>query len=155
MTIYAVGDIHGQRALLDEVLERIDRDGGSDAEVVFIGDYIDRGPDSRGVIETLSAGQAAGRAWTCLMGNHDRMFGRFLTDGTLTFPAIKSGLHWTHERIGGLETLASYGMDVAKDREEADLWAEARQAVPQATGCSSFMRGSVPASPLPIRWRKT
>lgn len=130
MTIYAVGDIHGQKALLEDVLDRIERDGGAQAEVVFIGDYIDRGPDSRGVIDLLIAGRAQGRQWTCLTGNHDRMFGAFLTDGTVTDDHIKSGLPWTHERLGGLTTLASYGVDVAGDRRPEDLFADAQQAVP-------------------------
>ena len=43
--IYAIGDIHGQREMLGEALERIAADGGPDAQVVFLGDYVDRGPD--------------------------------------------------------------------------------------------------------------
>ncbi|WP_375175909.1 metallophosphoesterase family protein [Pseudooceanicola sp.] len=132
MTIYAVGDIHGHRALLDDVIARIDRDGGTKAEVVFIGDYIDRGPDSRGVIETLIRGQQEGRRWTCLLGNHDRMFGNFLDSGTISHPSIKSGLGWTHDRLGGLETLASYGLDAGAGRDILALWSEAAEAVPQA-----------------------
>ena len=45
--IYAIGDIHGQKALLDHALALIEADGGHDARVVFLGDYIDRGPDSQ------------------------------------------------------------------------------------------------------------
>ena len=63
--IYAVGDIHGHAAELDRVLARIEADGGAAAEVVFLGDYADRGPDSRGVIDRLAAGKAEGRnCWT-------------------------------------------------------------------------------------------
>ena len=132
MTIYGVGDIHGQRALLDEVLERIERDGGPEAEVVFVGDYIDRGPDSRGVIDRLIEGVAAGRKWTCLMGNHDRMFATFLQTGSVDFTQIKSALPWTHRRLGGLATLESYGIDVTGERSADALWQDAREAVPEA-----------------------
>lgn len=51
--IYAVGDIHGQLAQLEAALIAIEKDGGKDAAVVFIGDLVDRGPDSRQVIELL------------------------------------------------------------------------------------------------------
>ncbi|HAW48663.1 MAG TPA: serine/threonine protein phosphatase, partial [Roseovarius sp.] len=71
--IYAIPDIHGQDALLEEALDRIARDGGPGARVVFLGDLVDRGPDSRAVIERLMLGQAEGRPWTVLRGNHDQM----------------------------------------------------------------------------------
>ena len=61
--IYVIPDIHGQIAMLDEALLRIEGDGGADAQIVFLGDYVDRGPDSRGVIDRLAAGQAEGRDW--------------------------------------------------------------------------------------------
>ena len=61
MAIYAIGDIHGQKAMLDRALALIATDGGPEAEIVFLGDYTDRGPDSRGVLDTLTAGWQAGR----------------------------------------------------------------------------------------------
>lgn len=131
MTIYGIGDIHGQKDLLEDVLDRIERDGGPEAEVVFIGDYTDRGPDSCGVISTLASGISEGRRWTCLMGNHDRMFGAFLREGVIHDSNIKSGLPWTHDRLGGLETLASYGIDTTGDPATAALWQDAKDAVPQ------------------------
>ena len=54
--IYAVGDIHGQLDDLHRVLELIETDGGKDAEIVFLGDYVDRGPDSKGVVDLLMTG---------------------------------------------------------------------------------------------------
>lgn len=132
MTIYAIGDIHGQRALLEQALDRIEADGGAGAEVVFLGDYTDRGPDSRGVIDLLVAGLAEGRRWTCLLGNHDRMFHRFATSGVVTDDNIKSGAPWTHERLGGLATLASYGIRRADTCSTAELWQAAQAAVPAA-----------------------
>lgn len=130
--IYAVGDIHGQAAELDRVLARIEADGGSDAEVVFLGDYADRGPDSRGVLDRLIAGRDDGRNWTFLMGNHDRMFSMFLQDPPLEDPHMMVELYWLHPRIGGNTTLASYGIEVAGTRRVKDVHADATAAVPQA-----------------------
>lgn len=129
--IYAIGDIHGQREMLETALERIESDGGPDARIVFLGDYCDRGPDSRGVIELLQQGKAEGRNWVTLMGNHDRMFSMFLEDYPRTDSQLLVGYHWLHPRIGGVETLASYGVDVA-DRERTFAVHERAQAqVPQ------------------------
>lgn len=112
--IYAIGDIHGQKARLEEALALIEADGGPDAEVVFLGDYADRGPDVRGVLDLLMTGIAQGRRWTALMGNHDRMFLRFLRDGALTDARILSGKGWFHPALGGRATLASYGVNADK-----------------------------------------
>ena len=76
--LYAIGDIHGQLAQLVEAIDWIEKDGGPAAPIVFLGDYIDRGPDSRGVLDLLIQGRDAGRNWTFLKGNHDRMFEWFL-----------------------------------------------------------------------------
>ena len=108
--IYAVGDIHGQKAMLDHALTLIETDGGPDAEIVFIGDYTDRGLESRTVIDDLIAGCESGRKWTCLKGNHDRMFSDFVTDGAEHDPMIAPGLSWVNPRLGGAATLASYGI---------------------------------------------
>lgn len=126
--IYAIPDIHGQDALLEEALDRIARDGGPGARVVFLGDLVDRGPDSRAVIERLMLGQAEGRPWTVLRGNHDQMFLDFLDSATLHSPRVSSGLAWLHFHLGGAATLASYGV-AAADPEVAH--AEARTEVPQ------------------------
>ena len=108
--IYAIGDIHGQKAMLDAALALIAADGGPDARVVFLGDYTDRGPDSRAVIETLMAGRDAGRNWVCIRGNHDRLFSRFVRHGIAHDDRVKSGIHWVNPRLGGVTTLASYGV---------------------------------------------
>ncbi len=130
MTIYAIGDIHGDLAQLEQALNRIEADGGADAPLVVLGDLVDRGPASRGVIELLRAGVAAGRDWTVIRGNHDRMFLNFLTDGTIEDANIKSGLPWSHTRLGGQTTLASYGVTFDDARALADIHAETAQAVP-------------------------
>lgn len=108
--IYAIGDIHGQKDMLDHALALIAADGGADAQIVFLGDYTDRGPDSRGVIETLIAGRDTGRNWTFLKGNHDRLFSNFVQHGTEHDPRIKSGISWLNPRLGGTATLAAYGI---------------------------------------------
>ncbi len=127
--IYAIPDIHGQDALLEDALHRIARDGGKDARIIFLGDLVDRGPNSRAVIDRLMMGQAQGRPWTVLRGNHDQMFVDFLDSGVIQSPHIRSGLSWLHHRLGGAATLASYGLDVSGDVTE---WEAARRAVPQA-----------------------
>lgn len=128
--IYAIGDIHGQLGMLQDALARIEADGGPDARVVFLGDYTDRGPDSKGVIELLSQGLDAGRNWVCLLGNHDRMFSMFIEEYPRTDARLLVGYHWLHERIGGVETLQSYGLQLTETTRIFQLHAEALQAVP-------------------------
>lgn len=126
--IYAIGDIHGQSAMLDRALALIEADGGPGARIVFLGDYTDRGPDSRAVVQTLVDGVAAGRNWVVLRGNHDRMFTRFVRSGIETDARIASGKGWLHPALGGPMTLASYGVDTGG----RGLLAAARAAVPEA-----------------------
>lgn len=127
--IYAIPDIHGQAAALDEALARIFADGGADARIVFLGDLVDRGPDSRGVIDRLMGAQAAGRAWTVLRGNHDQMFVDYLDRGCQHFPQVGSGLGWLDPRLGGAATLASYGVTA---QEAGQNHTRARARVPRA-----------------------
>jgi serine/threonine protein phosphatase 1 len=71
--LYAVGDIHGRFDLLKQAILAIESDSDA-ATVVFLGDYIDRGPQSRQVLETLMAGpKRSGDRWICLQGNHEVM----------------------------------------------------------------------------------
>ena len=130
--IYAIGDIHGQRAMLEAALALIEGDGGADAPVVFVGDYTDRGPDSRGVLDLMIAGVAEGRNWTLLRGNHDRMFAWYLDAIPREDPYLYHSLSWLNPRLGGNTTLASYGVEVSDTRRGGDIHAEARAAVPQA-----------------------
>ncbi len=111
MTVYAVGDIHGQLEQLDRALALIEADGGPDAPVVFLGDYTDRGPDSAGVLDRLIAGQEAGRPWRFCKGNHDRMFLSFLAMGRENDSRISSGKSWLNRALGGVRTLRSYGLE--------------------------------------------
>lgn len=130
--VYAIGDVHGQRAMLEAALERIARDESADATVVLVGDYIDRGPDSRGVIELLMQGQSEGRDWICLAGNHDVMLLEYLDGPDPANPSAWIGLRWLSEAMGGTATLRSYGVDVDARRRAESLLADARDAVPRA-----------------------
>ncbi len=129
--IYAIGDIHGQLNELMRVLDLIAADGGPQAEVVFIGDYTDRGPSSMAVLDLLIEGRAAGKPWICLKGNHDRMFSWFLQDYPRHEALLSIDLHWLHPRLGGDTTLASYGIDFKTTDRQIAVHAKARETVPQ------------------------
>ena len=130
--IYAVGDIHGQRDELLRVLSLIEADGGADAQIVFVGDYVDRGPDSRGIVQILVDAQADGKNWIPLKGNHDRYLTRFLDDKTVHDPATRADLFWLNPRLGGDKTLASYDVDAEDGAPIDPIHAAAVRAVPQS-----------------------
>ena len=126
--VYAVGDIHGRLDLLEGLLAQIEADarGRAPAEtlIVFLGDLVDRGPDSRGVVERLmdfSKGPVPSRF---LMGNHEEVFLRAV-GGDLK--ALRFLL-----RIGGRATIMSYGIDEQQYRELGfeDLGRLLREKVP-------------------------
>ncbi|HEV7274656.1 MAG TPA: metallophosphoesterase family protein [Devosiaceae bacterium] len=105
--LYAVGDVHG---CLEELL-RLEQAILADAAgvvgekwLVMLGDYVDRGPASAGVIDHLLAPPPFGFRRLCLKGNHEAMLLEALSDATAL-------LHWLS--FGGDATLASYGMDQA------------------------------------------
>lgn len=105
--VYAIGDIHGRLDLLERAVAAIRRDvdaAGPDALTVTLGDYIDRGPASCGVIERLAANPFP-TPYVALKGNHETLLEAFLAD-----PA--GGEYW--RRLGGLETLHSYNVPVAQ-----------------------------------------
>jgi len=105
--IYAVGDTHGEAALLDRLLARIRADAETRPArrrvLVYLGDYVDRGPDSRGVIERLVAGPPPGFEQVCLLGNHEEMLLGCLEGDP------RSSLLWLTN--GGDATCRSYGVD--------------------------------------------
>ncbi len=76
--VYAIGDIHGRNDLLQTLLAKIEADdaarGGADTQIVFLGDLVDRGADSAGVIDTAMALPQSGRSVRYLMGNHEEVF---------------------------------------------------------------------------------
>jgi serine/threonine protein phosphatase 1 len=104
--LYVIGDIHGRSDLLDRMSAAIVRDlEATPAEaslVVTLGDYIDRGPDSRGVLDRLTRNPFPTEL-IALKGNHELMLESFLHD-----PSVAD--HW--RRLGGLETLISYGVPI-------------------------------------------
>lgn len=133
MHLYAIGDIHGHLGLLKAAHDLIARDMAQHGpgQVVHIGDLVDRGPDSRGVIDHLMQGQARGEDWVVLKGNHDRMFARFLNNPLDPEPGLRADLGWLHPKLGGPDTLASYGVRKAGDRPIPKVHADAIAAVPQ------------------------
>jgi len=127
--VYAVGDIHGRADLLGRLMSLIDLDVAErpPAErpaLVFLGDYIDRGPDSRAVVDlVLSAADERGFEVRTLMGNHEQVMVQFLADARI-------GPSWAE--YGGLQTLASYGVTPPVLRSGAEAWEAARQALSDA-----------------------
>jgi serine/threonine protein phosphatase 1 len=108
LRVYAVGDVHGRRDCLRQIESRIVSHRASAPRmdediVIFLGDYIDRGPASRDVIAHLLDGMFAGMPARLLRGNHEEAMLRFLDDplGTADWLAF-----------GGLATLASYGVSM-------------------------------------------
>lgn len=134
MRTYAIGDIHGHLDLLKGVHDWIARDMATHgaAPIVHLGDLVDRGPESAGVVDYLRAGIVAGQDWIVLKGNHDRMFTGFLDDPNSHDAGLRAGLSYLHPKIGGGETLTSYGVRAASDRPIAPVHAEAVAAVPPA-----------------------
>lgn len=122
--VYAVGDIHGRLDLLDALLDQITRDADDAPNLVksliFLGDYIDRGPDSARVIERLINGLPPMFSTVCLRGNHEDVMVRFLSD-------LRAAPGWL--TYGGRATLASYGVPAPPpDAPPAEL-AEAQRAL--------------------------
>lgn len=105
MRVYAIGDIHGRRDLLDELLDMIVADdrarGAADTHLVFLGDLMDRGPESAGVIDrAIELSETLGDSVHFLMGNHEEVYlGAATGDEKLLRFFCK---------IGGRETILSY-----------------------------------------------
>lgn len=131
---YAIGDIHGRLSLLEQVHDLIQADQAREgvAPVVHLGDLPDRGPSTRGVIDFLMRGIAAGEDWLVLKGNHDRMLSMFLEAPSRRDPVLPPQYDYLHPALGGVETLASYGVEDADLRPFAEVHAEALAAVPIA-----------------------
>ncbi len=127
--IYAVGDIHGRLDLFDQLLATIDADdaarGRTETHLILLGDLVDRGPDSAGVIERAME-LCATRHCRVLMGNHEEVMLKTWEGDRRTASLFA--------RIGGRETLLSYGVSEA-DYEDADLpqlVALTREHIPEA-----------------------
>jgi serine/threonine protein phosphatase 1 len=127
MRIYAIGDVHGRADLLSELFFRIDAHLQNHplnrAVQVFLGDYVDRGPNSRGVLDLL-IDRRRQHSTLCLKGNHETYVGQFLND-----PSALA--NW--KQIGGLSTIMSYGITPSLNPTSAEsekLAVAFRHAIP-------------------------
>ena len=125
---YAIGDIHGRLDLLDRLLGAIDKDIAEHPSrkilLVFLGDLIDRGPESRGVVERLRTLSIPRARLVFLAGNHEEVLLRLL--------AGERGIMASWLKFGGVECLASYGVDATKLplESESQSLARIREAIP-------------------------
>lgn len=127
--IYAVGDVHGRADLLRSLFTRIDADLKAHPNVqslqLFLGDYIDRGPNSRYVLDLLIARGRKHRT-VYLKGNHESYASRFLSD-----PSVLP--EW--RQMGGIPTLLSYGVTPSGQtgaQTEEEVAIAFRRALPEA-----------------------
>lgn len=113
----AIGDVHGHIGKLEMLLERCERFApGRAKRFVFVGDYIDRGPDSRAVVDLLINLQGTlGNRVVCLRGNHEAVIIAAAQGGLDTLPGNVTMEQWIGENGGGAPTLASYGVAHARD----------------------------------------
>lgn len=110
--VYAIGDVHGRADLLAELHAWIAADAARSRAtrrvIVYLGDYVDRGPDSAKVLDLVLDHVPAGCLPVTLLGNHERLMIDFLD-------SIGVGPAWL--RNGGRATLQSYGIDVGMEGE--------------------------------------
>jgi serine/threonine protein phosphatase 1 len=134
---YVVGDVHGRLDLLDLLLDKIDSDiherGPRETLLVFVGDLIDRGPNSAQVVERLRTYRRAGVRPVFLLGNHEEVLLRLLDGDASLIPG------WL--RFGGAQCLESYGADPAQLRSMSD--SDAITAIRQAISKEhvAFLKG--------------
>ena len=132
--VYAIGDIHGRLDLLDRLLDMIAAYETAcpcaGTRLIFLGDYIDRGADSRGVIERLVRSLPGGLTAHFLRGNHEAVMLRCL-EGPAMFG------NWAAN--GGLATLKSYGVNVVSGADAETLLSQLREALPETH--RAFLRG--------------
>jgi serine/threonine protein phosphatase 1 len=105
---YAIGDVHGRLAMLERLLANIEEHAGAvegDKTLVYVGDYVDRGPHSADVVARVRAGPPRGiDSQICLRGNHEQLM--------IDYAEAKPGSdYWLENDLGGAATLKSYGGD--------------------------------------------
>ena len=127
---YAVGDIHGRADLLAELVALLEgraeqeRREAGEPIVIFLGDYVDRGPHAAAVLDLLIAGRPQGYERRFLKGNHEEMMLTFLADPLQNRAWITQG---------GAETLTSYGVTPPSPLDLAhDAWIKAAEALKAA-----------------------
>jgi serine/threonine protein phosphatase 1 len=116
-----VGDIHGRADLLEKLLQRIEADAADlsrPAMLVFLGDYVDRGFQSRQVIDLILSERLTRFEVQCIKGNHEAAMLTFLRDPQF-------GPRWAS--YGGRETLVSYGVRPPRNVTKLDEWEAAHQ----------------------------
>lgn len=123
--VWAIGDVHGRADLLRPLLDLIQGEAARTGacSLVLLGDYVDRGQDSRGVLSLIC--EVAGRDGLDvipLRGNHDDRMHAFLTQPEL-------GPAWCD--FGGRATLASYGVDAPAQRSDEEGWRVAASTLAQ------------------------
>ena len=114
--IYAIGDVHGRRDLLERLLLAIEDDAarhGARWRIVFLGDIIDRGPESRQAIDLVIRTLHGVPGSQLILGNHEEFVLRFLDQ-----PEERRQIGELWLRNGGEETLASYGIDLSISPDE-------------------------------------
>ena len=127
---YVVGDVHGRLDLLDELLARIhadlDQRPSRKTMLVFVGDLIDRGPNSAQVVERLRTYRHPGVRTAFILGNHEEVLLRIL--------AGEAELIDDWRRFGGAQCLESYGVDVGEliGRDDDAQLEIVREAIPKA-----------------------
>jgi serine/threonine protein phosphatase 1 len=106
MRVYAIGDVHGRFDLLQDLIARIEADNAErrpvDVHVVMLGDLIDRGPQTREIIDFFLNGAPGFAKWHFIMGNHEEMLLKLIDQPD-------SALMPQFLRYGGRETFESYG----------------------------------------------
>lgn len=131
--VYAIGDVHGRLDLLRTMVDHIAIDAhevgpGRRPVLVLLGDYIDRGPHSRQVIDlAIELGERGAFELHCLKGNHEQAMLTFLADAA-TGPA------WIAH--GGAETLVSYGVQPPAIHADEEAWIAAQASLAAAAPAS-------------------
>ncbi len=130
-TTFVIGDLHGRSDLLERILEKIDAAIGAamvaDPKLVFVGDVVDRGPDSQKVLRRLfELTSEFPENVSCLLGNHEQMLLDFLDA-----PRARQS-RWL--RNGGAETMTSFGLEVPDDPGMVEDAGELARALKAAIG---------------------
>ena len=129
--IFVIGDVHGRADLLEKALAQCT------GQTILVGDYVDRGEESASVLRML----ASRPELVCLMGNHEEMLLSFLADPALI------GSRWL--RNGGLQTLASFGVDGVTETSSEAVLTHACDALTDAmeVGLIQWLKS------LPVLWQ--
>jgi len=132
LRIYAIGDVHGYLQLLVNINQKIgidlDTNPTSQYKIIFLGDYIDRGPNSIGCVQFLIDLCAEDDHVICLKGNHEDKLEQFLEN-----PLELADSFFTY---GGIECAQSYGVDMTEfkntEKDILQVCDELREAIPLA-----------------------